>query len=130
MWVVRDFGPAGWLFIPLGLVFAERAWRLATLRVHMTAESLVVGRYRRRRSIPWGAVRAVVARRRWWDGDRVEIVPETGEPVTALLKASWFDDSFERNLGVLRQRWRSQTTGQTRDDYSAAQKAGGVSKSS
>ncbi|MBO1751389.1 hypothetical protein J4G33_06190 [Actinotalea sp. BY-33] len=132
-WLVLEDGLLGWVFLALGVAFGVNTWRRASLRVRMTSEAVVVERHRRSTRIPWGEVRAVVVRRSFWSGDVVMLVPEGGEPVTALMKSSWFDDSFERNLGVLRQRWRSQTGteprvgDERRDGYSAAQNTGSAS---
>src|SRR5665648_1115306 len=64
----------------------------------------------RRRTIAWQDIRTIEERRSWLHGRVVEIAPNTGKPITALVKASWLDDTFERDRRDLEQRWRAWTS--------------------
>lgn len=100
----------GWLCLCLGCASAARAWKLGTLRVHMTPGAVTV-RGLRRRTIAWQDIRTIEERRRSWLSDRiVEIAPKTGKPITALVKASWLDDTFERDHRLLEQWWHTRTS--------------------
>lgn len=112
----------GWLFLCVGCASAAQALRLATLRVHVTPDAVTV-RGLRRRTIAWQDIRAIEERRSWLDGRVVEITPTTGKPVTALVKASWLDDTFERNRRDLELRWRARIGAET--DRSPAQPSRG-----
>jgi len=99
----------GWLFLCVGCASAAQAWKLGTLRVHMTPDAVTV-RGIRRRTIAWQDIRTIEQRRSWLYGRVVEITPKTGKPVTALVRASWLDDTFERDRRDLEQRWRTRTS--------------------
>ena len=100
----------GWLCLCLGCASTARAWRLGTLRVEMTSDAVTV-RGLRRRTIAWQDIRTIEERRRSWLSDRVvEIAPNTGKPITALVKASWLDDTFERDQRLLERWWHTRTS--------------------
>ena len=99
----------GWLFVCLGCASTARAWRLGTLRVHMTPDAVTV-RGLRRRTIAWQDIRTIEERRSWLYGRVVEIAPKTGKPINALVKTSWLDDTFERDRRDLERRWRAWTS--------------------
>ena len=98
-----------WLCLCLGCASTARAWKIGTLRVHMTPGAVTV-RGLRRRTIAWQDIRTIEERRSWLHGRVVEIAPKTGKPITALVKASWLDDTFERDRRDLEQRWRAWTS--------------------
>jgi hypothetical protein len=98
----------GWLFLVAGCVSAARAWRLGTLRVHLTAETVAIGGIPRR-VIGWEDIRAIEVRRSFWLADRVVIVTESGDAITALVHGAWLDSEFERNHRLLAERWHSWT---------------------
>ena len=101
----------GWLFVCLGCASTARAWRLGRLRVYMTSDAVTVRGGLRRRTIAWQDIRTIEERRRSWLSDRVvEIAPNTGKPITALVKASWLDDTFERDHRLLEQWWHTRTS--------------------
>ena len=101
----------GWLCLCLGCASTARAWRLGRLRVYMTSDAVTVRGGLRRRTIAWQDIRTIEERRRSWLSDRVvEIAPNTGKPITALVKASWLDDTFERDRRDLERRWRARTS--------------------
>ena len=100
----------GWLCLCLGCASTARAWKLGTLRVDLTSDAVTV-RGLRRRTIAWQDIRTIEERRRSWLSDRVvEIAPNTGKPITALVKASWLDDTFERDHRLLEQWWHTRTS--------------------
>lgn len=96
----------GWLFLVTGYVSASRAWRLGTLRVHLTAEAVAIGGLPRR-AIGWQDIRAIEVRRSFWLAEHVVIVTESGEPTTALVRGSWLDSGFERNHRLLAEWWHT-----------------------
>ena len=99
----------GWLCLCLGCASTARAWKLGTLRVDMTSHAVTV-RGLRRRTIAWQDIRTIEERRSWLYGRVVEIAPKTGKLITALVSASWLDDTFERDHRLLEQRWRAWTS--------------------
>ena len=99
----------GWVFLFIGCASTAQAWKLGTLRVHMTPDAVTV-RGLRRRTIAWQDIRTIDERRSWLHGQVVEIAPKTGKPIAALVKASWLDDTYERDRRDLEQRWRARTS--------------------
>ena len=62
----------GWLCLCLGCASTARAWKIGTLRVHMTPGAVTV-RGLRRRTIAWQDIRTIEERRSWLHGRVVEI---------------------------------------------------------
>lgn len=98
----------GWLFLAAACASASRAWRLATLRAHLTAETVAVGGLPRR-AIGWQDIRAIEVRRSFWLAEHVVIVTESGEAATVFVRGSWLDSDFERNHRLLAEWWHSRT---------------------
>src|SRR5665811_1469530 len=87
----------GWLFLCLGCASTARAWKLGTLRVEMTSDAVTV-RGLRRRTIAWQDIRTIEERRRSWLSDRVvEIAPNTGKPITALVNCLLYTSPSPRD---------------------------------
>jgi len=100
----------GWLFLLVGFASTAQAWKLGTLRVYATPEAVTVRGGLRRRTVAWQDIRAIEKRRSWLNGRVVEIAPKTGKPVTALVRGSWLNDTFEREHRELERRWRTRTS--------------------
>lgn len=98
----------GWLMLVAAGVSAARAWRLATLRAHLTAETVAVGGLPSR-AVGWQDIRAIEVRRSFWLGEHVVIVTESGAATTAFIRGSWLDSGFEQNHRLLAEWWHSRT---------------------
>ena len=83
-WVMpAEFRPwswFAWFWLMFGCLSVAEALWLRTLGVDLTHESAILRGFRRR-TIPWHEVQAVVRKRRF-DTWVVQLIPESGKPVT------------------------------------------------
>ena len=83
-WVIpAGFWPGSWFawfWLMFGCLSVAEALWLRTLGVDLTHESAILRGFRRR-TVPWHEVQAVVRKRRF-DTWVVQLIPESGKPVT------------------------------------------------
>jgi hypothetical protein len=95
-----------WVWVMLGCFSVAKALWLRTRGVDLTHESAILRGFRRR-TVPWHEVQAVV-RKHLFAGWVVQLIPESGKPVTLRAPASYWGlgaAKFEQDHQRIGQWW-------------------------